>query len=243
MKMRELCLTKLLLNGKYLTTISLILAMVLSATSTIRPERSKSHSLNKVSDCIWIGASPSGKLTTMLIASLSISSSPQLTAFTNLQGSSMLEYKGSWSSEDAVCVVSGLTVYRDSVHQRLFIVIDVAGVSTVGIVVVRLDKDGKFQTLYTGLNYGYPRVRLRNGELQVVEIWPLMRLILMNHWIPPKEYDAHVLQERIYSPGPKGKYILKVMRPAIEEEKKLSLKERHDFLVGKKNALKEIGEP
>jgi len=87
--------------------------------------------------------------------------------------------------------------------------------------------------LYADCNYGNPRVRVRNGVYEVVEIWPIFRLVQMG-WKPTNEYAGHVLAAKIWRPGRNGVYAPGPMQVAADEERKLSRQEFRGLMNARK---------
>ena len=70
---------------------------------------------------------------------------------------------------------------------------------------------------------------MRNGNPEIRELWEIARL--MEHgWRPAREFDGHVLVERIYKMGGNGVFALAVTRPAVSDERKLHRREYRRLL-------------
>lgn len=129
-----------------------------------------------------------------------------------------------------------LKLYRDEKNNRIICALAYARGDCDGLYVIAVNKFGKTEKLFEDQGRGDPEFRVRGGKPQVYEIWLIWHLEWDMCWHPTKEYDEHVLAERIYTMGRDGRFRLSVTRPAVSEERQLSRKEMRQMLEQRRSA-------
>lgn len=215
---------KKLTVGVLLVLFVISTAFIIASPITSKSSSSKAASA-RFSKYVWCGKGPDAKTDLMIVASRVGDYEDNL-----LTGYSIGtdNYKSPIKSfEIRGCgplYPSGLEVYRDPSRQMLYAAVSGLGISTAGVWVVGIGKSGKPKTLFDNFNRGEPAFRMNNRIPEVRELWEIRRL-MTHDWKPTKQFNGHVLVERIYHIGKSGVFELKETRPTIADEKKLSKKE------------------
>lgn len=187
------------------------------------------------SQFVWYGMGPDGKTGMMLVASIQGQFMPtMLTVYTLKSQGCPQPVRLCELNGPSVFKLVGLKVYRDPKRRVLYAALTEAGAAPLGDWVVAIDSSGNPQTLFSDLNRGEPTLRISNGVPEIRELWPVFRL-MDTGWRPTKEFDGHVLVERIYRLGPKGKFESRIVRPAMAVEKKLSKREFRQLLKARQD--------
>lgn len=179
---------------------------------------------------VWYGHAPDAKGKLMLVAStpgefgkLSLTSyrlrSDQCDCLTRTQ-----ELAG----PSAFKLVS-LRVDRDTKRHVLYAAVRWAAASTVADWVVEINGAGVCRTIFSGINGGSPQFRMNNGLPEVREVWEIARLMDQG-WRPGAKFAGHVLVERTYRLNSHGVFELRTLRPATEDERRLSRSDRQLLL-------------
>lgn len=189
---------------------------------------------------IWTGKAPDGKTRIMLVVSKDANKDEFI-----LTGYKLRDYglndpvKAFELSEGSFVAISGMQVYPDPKRHVIYAAINGGGGSTAGVWVVSLDASGAVKSLFVELNRGEPSFRMHNGNPEIREVWEIARL-MQHKWRPDKQFNGHVLVERIYTMQSSGQFAITSTRPAIAQERKLKKNDFNRLLEDRKAVEQEL---
>ncbi|MEN6370823.1 MAG: hypothetical protein ABFD64_02320 [Armatimonadota bacterium] len=203
------CCALVVLNSGYLAASS-------SAIST-----SNNSIPSELQKYFWIGKGPDGKSDMILVASIQDRfEAPVLTAYIYNQTDKQLSKLGE-IKDIPVFMLVDLRVYHDLQRKVLYAAVGQAGAAPLGDWVIEINSNGQMRTVFNALSRGIPTFSIVKGTPEIREVWEIP-ILMDTGWRPTKEFDGHVLVERIFHTNSRGVFELKIVRPALEDEKRLT---------------------